>query len=214
MDDYFPINYVRITFQNILFHNIYNYFKFVIKDYNLTRKIYRLCLDLKKLYPNGYYIYGPKFNDYYTSSKDIKLLTNYIARYASHPPISERRILKLDTSNNTITWFYDPHEDDDIMDEEFKKGRQIITEDVFDFIARLIIHIPNKGFQQIRYYGFYSNKFLNKIKYINLFSNAELSKMSNNVYWVNALKVSFGYDPTHCTCGNQMLLIYELSSYP
>ena len=27
-----------------------------------------------------------------------------------------------------------------------------------EFIKKLIIHIPEKGFQQIRYYGFYSKK--------------------------------------------------------
>ena len=54
-----------------------------------------------------------------TTSKDIVTLTNYIARYASHPPISEKRILEFDEIKNTVTWYYDPHEDDDIIDEVF-----------------------------------------------------------------------------------------------
>ena len=38
----------------------------------------------------------------------MKTLTNYITRYASHPPISERRIISINDDNHTITWFYDP----------------------------------------------------------------------------------------------------------
>lgn len=43
-------------------------------------------------------------------------------------------------------------------------------------MSKLIIHIPDKRFQIIRYYGFYANRFLNKIKYNLLFSNTELKK--------------------------------------
>lgn len=45
-------------------------------------------------------------------------MANYIARYASHPAISERRILKWDKLNKTITWFYEPHEDDTKTEEK------------------------------------------------------------------------------------------------
>ena len=146
--------------------------------------------------------------------KDMKSLTNYVARYASHPAISERRILSLDALNNTVTWYYDPHEDDDVDCEENKKGRQIITEDVFSFMEKLITHIPTKGFQQVRYYGFYSNKFKDKISNNKLFSDAQLTKMLDNTKWVKGLMNSFGYDPTLCVCGSQMYINYELSYYP
>lgn len=105
---------------------------------------------------DGAYFYGKQGN-YEYSIKSVKAMANYIARYVSHSAISERRILKWDKLNKTITWFYEPHEDDTKTEEE-KVGKQIITESVFDFIKRLIIHIPDKSFQQIKYYGFYSNK--------------------------------------------------------
>lgn len=110
----------------------------------------------------------------------MKNLTNYITRYASHPPISERRIISINDDNHTITWFYDPHEDDDVKDEELKLGKQIITEDIFSFMSKLIIHIPDKKFQIIRYYGFYANRFINKFEDNLLFSSAELKKMRDN----------------------------------
>lgn len=214
--DYFHFDYIRKTFQNVLFHNIYNYFKNVIKDRNLTIEIYKTLQSLKEQYPDGYYFYGPKMVKKHDTEtiKDMKSLTAYIARYASHPAISERRILKFDEANRTITWYYDPHEDDDVEDEKDKKGRQIITEDVFEFMKRLIVHIPSEGFQQVRYYGFYSNKFKDKVTNNSLFTDAQLKKMLDNTYWTNGLKNSFGYDPTFCKCGHQMILDYSNSYFP
>ena len=178
--NFFPYEYLRITFQNKLFHNTYIHCRDVIKNKKLSQELFKLCSHLKNLYPHGYYFYGPQINKDKTTINDIKSLTNYIARYASHPAISERRITSLNIENDTVTWFYDPHEDDDITNESLKMGRQEITEDVFDFMGKLIKHIPDKGFQQIRY----------------------------------CLKLSFGYNPTLCKCGSQMIINLELSYFP
>ena len=210
--DYFSFDFLRKTFQNVLFNKIYAYFK-NNRPNEEKRKMYLLLKELKELYPKGYYVYGRKFSNERTTTKDITELTNYIARYASHPPISERRITQCNIDEQLVTWYYDPHEDDDVEDEEKKIGRQYITESVFDFIKRIVIHIPNKGFQQIRYYGFYANKFKNKIDDCSLFSEHELNKMRKATLWVNGLKYAFGYDPTLCKCGTQMLLNYELSNF-
>ena len=153
--------------------------------------MYLILKELKETYEQGYYVYGRKFSNEKTTTKDIVELTNYIARYASHPAISERRITKCDIQNNLVTWFYDPHEDDDIEDEEKKIGRQYITEDVFKFMERLVLHVPDKGFQQIRYYGFYSNKFKNKISNSSLFSKKQLREMKYNTKWLVALEKAF-----------------------
>lgn len=115
--------------------------------------------------------------------------------------------------DRTVTWFYDPHEDDDIEDEEMKKGRQYVTEDLFDFMSWFVMHVADKGFQQIRYYGFYSNKFKAKVTNGLLFSDKELEKMSNDTIWVNGLRKSFGYDPLLGNCGSYMVLNPELSDY-
>ena len=67
-------------------------------------------------------------------------MTEYIARYVSHPAIAESRITNVDYINDTITYYYDPHED-----EKDKAGRQYLTESVYIFIGKLIKHIPDKG---------------------------------------------------------------------
>lgn len=210
--DYFSFDFLRIAFRNALFNHIYAYFK-ANRPKKEQQQMYLLLKELKDKYPLGYYVYGKKFSKDKYITKDMTELTNYIARYASHPPISERRITKCDIENNTVTWFYDPHEDDDIEDENEKNGRQYITEDVFKFMERLVLHVADKGFQQIRYYGFYSNKFKDKVKDKPLFSDKELKRMLNDTIWVNGLKKAFGYDPLLCKCGTQMILNLELSDF-
>ena len=113
----------------------------------------------------------------------------------------------------TVTWFYDPHEDDDVKDESEKRGRQYVTESAEDFIKRLLIHVPDKGFQQIRYYGFYSNKCKTEPNTGLLFTPSELAKMAEDNTWAKGLWKSFGYDPTWCKCGARMEINYDLSDF-
>ena len=47
----------------------------------------------------------------------------------------------------SVTYYYDRHEDGKRVVEKFH---------AFDFIKKLIIHIPEKGFNMVRYYGIYA----------------------------------------------------------
>ena len=94
-----------------------------------------------------------------------------------------------------------------------KQGRQYVTEDVFKFMSRLVMHVADKVFQQIRYYGFCSNKFKGKVTNGLLFGDEELKRMANDTIWANGLRKSFGYDPLLCKCGNYMFLNPGLSCY-
>ncbi len=59
------------------------FYKTNVKNRKETQDMYKLHLSLKTKYVKGYYVYGRKFSNCHTTTKDIKLLTNYIARYAS-----------------------------------------------------------------------------------------------------------------------------------
>ena len=209
--DYFSFDFLRLAFMNSLFSRIYAYCKESLTTKE-TRAMWKLQAEIRKLYPKGYYVYGPKFSGKITT-RDVLELTAYVARYASHPPISERRITSFNLDSMMVTWFYDPHEDDDIKDEEEKIGRQYITESAEEFISRLLIHVPDKGFQQIRYYGFYSNKCLVEPNTGLLFTQKELNKMAKSNTWRIGLFESFGYDPLWCKCGATMKLNYKMSDF-
>lgn len=163
---------------------------------------------------DGTYFYGKKTN-FESSTRSMKKLALYLSRYCSHPSLSERRILSYNKETKEVTWFYDPHEDDTQEDEEKKLGRQIITESAESFISKLIIHIQDKGFQSIRYYGFYSNKSKIKPKSVTkLFSNANLEEYILRLERKFGILYAFGFNPLLCKCGTEMEYRREMSYIP
>ena len=172
----------------------------------------RLKIKLYKSYGKGFYVHAPQVN---LKGKAIKQMIEYVTRYAGHPAISESRITEYNKETKTVSYYYDPHEDDAIIDENDKIGRQYITESVYKFITKLIIHIPESKVHTTRYYGFYANHssidISNKVK---LFSPLEIYKMKNDNKWRNKLLLTYKYDPILCHCGTQMTLNKELSFLP
>lgn len=76
-----------------------------------------------------------------------KFVVRYIGRYTKRPAIAESRIIGYD--GKTVTFTYKEHR----MSEQ-----ATVTMPVFDFIQRLIWHIPDDNFRVIRYFGFYANR--------------------------------------------------------
>ena len=115
---------------------------------------------LYKDHPKGFYVYAKfKSNDNDSkNSKDIQgCCVNYFIRYAGRPAMAENRITEYNKESNTVSWFYNDHKDE---------KRHDATDNVIDFINRLIIHIPDYHFLTTRYYGFYANaskKTLDKV---------------------------------------------------
>ena len=209
--EHFHYEQLRKTFMRILLDKIYDFLKTNYK--NEKNKFYQLKCELYEKYKDGFYAHGPKLNN--SSRVAIKAISKYIARYVSHPAIAESRITDLDYVNKTISYYYEPHRDDHVDDPKDKLGTQYVTESVFSFIAKLIRHIPDKGFHLVRYYGFYSNRTTkNKDKYEALYTNQEITKMKNDNYWVNHLITSYYYNPLLCHCGATMTFCYELSFFP
>lgn len=213
--DYFHYIRLKRSFMYELNNRLLDYFK-----ENKTKKeyddLYSLTKKLKKKHPDGYYAYGPKLDSKCDTKISAKKLTEYIARYASHPAIAESRILNVDKINHTVTYYYDPHEDD-LLDENDpnRLGRQVITTSVFKFMKRLCRHITNKGFHNIRYYGFYSKRDTHdKSKYQTLYTKKQISKLKSNIKWNTRLKNTYHYEVLLCRCGHKMEFCKDLSFFP
>lgn len=103
----------------------------------------------------GSYVFAPpsKFKSYVD-------LIKYVCRYVARPVMAESRIINYD--GTFVTFWYQRHTDDKIVIEKVH---------TFDFISRLIIHIPDQNFKQIRYYGAYHNSTIIKIDIQKLRSN-------------------------------------------
>ena len=128
--------------------------------------------------------------------------------------MSESRILHYDKETKMIYYYYDPHEDDHVEDENDKIGRQYVKESVYEFMAKLIVHISDDKVHTTRYYGFYANRSTNPTEdQPKLFSPADLKDMKKNQDWRYRLLTSYKYDPLICSCGTTMVFCREQSYF-
>jgi len=123
---------------------------------------------------------------------DARFTITYIGRYTKRPVIAESRILEYD--GKFVTFSYE---------DQLSSETCYVRLTVEDFIARLIRHIPDKGFRQIRYAGVFgprvSSKLIPTIK--NLVENI---KKSANIY---ICKQNFLKAPQCPKCGCEMMLV-------
>jgi hypothetical protein len=146
-------------------------------------------------YKSGFYVNSPPVKNFNNG------VVNYILRYAGRPAIAQSRITHYD--DEFVTFQYTPHDSDTIISEKIP---------VFEFIKRLIIHIPEKHFKMIRYFGFYwlhnpkFNMYLLRARKI----HPDIIALRRNSIstWRNRIKTSFLTDPLICTfCRATMELI-------
>jgi len=71
-----------------------------------------------------------------------------------------RYIIRASFSQERMTYIVADESADGVAQViyESKDGKATKTFEALDWLAQLVTHIPNKGVQMVRYYGFYSNK--------------------------------------------------------
>ena len=142
---------------------------------------------------DGFYVYAKP------NKCDPKVVTKYIGRYLGRPVIATSRIDNYDSEN--VTFHYNRHEDEKLIVE---------TIPVLEFIQRLIQHIPEKHFKQIRYYGLYARtKEQNKKLQLAISREKHKIILSFN-RWRDCILHSFGYDPLKCPCCGQTMVFLEM----
>ncbi len=120
-------------------------------------------------------------------TKNLHHTVNYLGRYLKRPALAQSRLLHYD--GQTVIFNYLNH----------TTGRhQTHTEQSQAFIARLVQHIPDKGFRMIRYYGFLAHRVRSTLlpKVYALLD--QTTPQPPTVRWPALLKQSFGFDPLQC----------------
>ena len=203
---FFNYDSLRKSFMNQLLKRMYHFLKKNATEAELT-DFCKLRRELFKKKNSGFYVNAPQKEC--KNPKQIKRIVNYVCRYAGHPAMSESRILSYNENTKMIYYYYDPHEDDAIIDENDKIGRQYVTESVYEFIAKLIVHIPEEAVHTTRYYGFYANhSSLDTLHQPKLFKWDEIKQIKSNLNWRLRLLKSYKYDPLICYCGATMELVF------
>ena len=141
----------------------------------------------------GFYVFAPpsKFKSYTD-------LIKYVCRYVARPVMAESRIIDYD--GTYVTFWYQRHEDDLVVIERVH---------AFEFISRLIIHIPDYNFKQIRFYGAYHNSTIIKIDVVTLISKEKSDYFKGMNTWRILTTLSFQTDPISCPNCNNTMVYYE-----
>ena len=147
--------------------------------------------DIYKNHADGFYVRA-KPN---LCTPDITI--KYISRYLGRPVIATSRIDKYDGEN--VTFHYTRHEDHKTIEECIP---------ALDFIKRLIVHIPEKHFKMLRYYGIYAKHHKQEKKLRRCISPEKQNFLRSLQDWRNSILLSFGYDPLRCPdCGTSMSVL-------
>jgi hypothetical protein len=183
-------------------HFNYNYLRNAFRTALLNIMEKRIGATFKKVKAKCYRDHAEGFYVYAKPNKcDPQTVTKYIGRYLGRPVIATSRIDKYDRDNETVTFHYNRHEDDQLVTE---------TIPVIDFIKRLIQHIPEKNFKQIRYYGLYARHRKSDKKLILAIAKEKRKLFLSFTRWRELTLLSFGYDPLQCPCCGKSMDFLEL----
>ena len=119
--------------------------------------------------------------------------TEYLARYIKRPAIANSRLMHY-AGADVRFWFFD-HK---------TKTKRTFTCSAFDFIRRVIQHVPDKGFRLIRYYGFLANALRSKLlPIVNKLLNLPTKKENRTtVTHSQLMQQAFNFNPLKCIlCG-------------
>ena len=181
---HFNYTYLRNAFRTALLN---------LMEKKLSSSFKKVKAKCYKEHKDGFYVYAKP------NKCNPTVVTKYIGRYLGRPVIATSRIDEYDGEN--VTFHYNRHEDDQLVVE---------TIPVMDFITRLIQHIPEKHFKQIRYYGLYARTRENDKKISRAIAKEKHKIILSFNRWRNCTLSSFGYDPLICPCCGETMLFLEL----
>jgi Putative transposase/Transposase zinc-binding domain len=80
--------------------------------------------------------------------KDPQHVLQYLARYTHRVAISNHRLVALE--NGQVTFRY----------KDYQRGHRLrtLTLDAVEFLRRLMLHVPPRGFHRLRHFGFLANR--------------------------------------------------------
>lgn len=179
---HFNFQFLRHAFQKVLLEKL---------SLVLDKSFKRLKNELYKNYPDGFYVRA-KPN---LCTPDITI--KYISRYLGRPVIATSRIDDYD--GELVTFHYTRHDDNETVTECIP---------AMEFIKRLIVHIPEKHFKMLRYYGLYAKHHKQEKNLRRCISKEKRRFLLRNTDWRSSILLSFGYDPLYCQkCGTSMLVL-------
>jgi len=181
---HFNYDFLRFSFQTALLNEL---------EKHLGTDFKKVKAAVYKNHKNGFYVYAKP------QKCNPRQVIKYIGRYLGRPVIATSRIDKYD--GDSVTFHYNRHEDDKLVVE---------TLPVLEFIERLIQHVPEKHFKQIRYYGIYARHRESDNRLRRAIPQERHRILLSFNEWRTSILSCFGYDPIKCTCCGSTMTVIEL----
>lgn len=186
---YFSYARLRKSWMTVLLRNLKNSINPEKNSMKLFKKLVNYLYSIQG--DNGFYVHAPR-----TEFNDPDTVAKYITRYIGRPVMAQSRITGYDGTN--VSYWYQRHEDN---------KKIYVDEHAHEFIKKLIIHIPEPGFNMLRYYGIYA---LPDSKWSSL--RRRLPAHMRKIYkicrrWQWRIDIHFKYDPLKCECGHMMQFV-------
>lgn len=127
-----------------------------------------------------------------------RFTASYIGRYTKRPALAQSRIQAYDGA--WVTFEYE---------DKRTKEHVLTTLSAEAFIARLIRHIPEKGFRQIRYGGIYATRNRRRdLATARACRKLARGKHAEPTNWRERRRRETGRDPLICPrCGRELVLV-------
>ena len=149
---------------------------------------------MSALHETSWYVHLQKPSD------NHKRNIEYLGRYIKRPPISEARIEEYDGKQVTFKFL-----------DHYNNTIDRITMPVMRFIASLIMHIPDRYFRMIRYYGFLSNRTRGmQLPIVYKAINQIVPKKIKIISWRFMIWMSSKKDPLSCHNCNQRMNLRQV----
>ena len=179
--NFFPYEMLRRRWQKFLLDEL----KSNVKENK--KEVKALINKLYSNYTDGFYVHAKH------EVSNHKGIAKYVARYTGRPAIAVSKILGYD--GDMVKFWYIRHEDN-------KRVEEIVH--VYEFIKRLIMHIPERHFKMVRYYGIYSRNNQHKGKLLKTIDDKIKEQYRKLRKWEYRIMKAFGVDPLKCKCGALM----------
>ena len=130
--------------------------------------------------------------------------------------VRRRRIIRASFSQERMTYITADDSTDGVAKVlyESKDGKVTKTFNALDWLAQLTTHIPNRGEQMVRYYGYYSNKSRGLRKkagtddQVPALIHSDISRKAFRKNWARLIQKIYNVDPLLCpNCSESMRII-------
>lgn len=130
--------------------------------------------------------------------KESRHTVRYVGRYGKRPVLAESRIEAFDGQQVTFSY-----------NDRATGEQDSLTLPVFDFIGRLVQHIPDENFRTVRHAGLFANRVRTEALATarRVLKQTALPKPLRTP-WRTLIERTFHYDPLVCKrCGDTMVLV-------